>query len=116
MADEEKGEKRDGPGKESTQFKLGQKGGPGRPRGSKNKDTLRLDFWLTRLSEDMDLLEDHNRRIDYEFKLVELLLPKVPSISASPEEPEKSVLKILSEFDTTKSADAPKTSEPILVK
>jgi hypothetical protein len=105
--------------KEETQFQPGHPPHPksGRPRGSKNKDTLRLDFWLTRIAEDVDLVDDAEKRLTYAFKLAEMILAKVQTLPAtyadSVDNARQQALEALSSLESPNlTTDAPATPVP----
>lgn len=59
----------------------------GRKKGVTNKHTrnyLDLQLWFERVNTDLDLLEDPERRIDIELKVIDKVLAKMQNLPSTP--------------------------------
>lgn len=88
-----------------------QKGNPGRPEGSKNKNCMRPVFWWNMLEE--CLAETHpDKKIEHIFHALDLLMPKVPALPASPDDSVNNVRALLNDIEPA-TPSVPDVAEPL---
>lgn len=78
-------------------FKKGDKAGPGRPQGCKNKSYLNLNVWFELIHDTLaDLTPE--KKLEYGFKAAEMLLNKVPVLPGTPGESKSNADQALAEL------------------
>lgn len=63
--------------------KLFEKGNPGRPMGAKNKNYTNVNCWLELIWDRIPKMT-FDQQVDNAWKAVNALLPKIPSLPATP--------------------------------
>jgi hypothetical protein len=77
------------------------KAGPGRPQGSKNKNYMNPVYWFNLIQEESEDMSS-DKKVEIAFKALDLLMPKVQNLPASPDESVSNADRV---FDELKAAE-----------
>lgn len=92
-------------------FQKGNPGGPGRPEGSKTKNCMNPVFWFNMLDDCLKVF-DEKERMPHVFHALELLMPKVPILPASPGDSASNAIRTLELLNISATAKSPLESNP----
>lgn len=94
-------------------FKPGESGNPaGRPEGTKNKNAMRPVLWWNWFEEEVQQIPSVGDRINQIRWAIEQMMPKVPSLPASPDDSVNNVRALLNDIEPA-TPSVPDGAEPL---